>query len=181
LTGKESPKFAVEPLDTSRHDRAAFYCEEEPLTKYIRERASQEIAKRVTAVYVITSDGKTIAGYYTLSQYTIDAGDIPEEVFKKLRLPKYKTLPATLLGRFARDGRFKGTGLGELLLMSALEQALHHSQRIASCAVVVEAKNERAARFYQSFGFLILPGHTDRLFLPMQTIEGMFAQTADYA
>lgn len=174
--GKERLKFAVEPLDTARHDRAAFFCEEDALTRYIKERANQEVQKKVTAVYVMTHDGKTIAGYYTLSQYAIDAGQIPEEVSKKLRLPKYKTLPATLLGRLARDAKFKGRGLGELLLMSALKRALDHSKNVASCAVVVEAKNDKAARFYESFGFLTLPDRSDRLFLPMQTIDEMFEQ-----
>ena len=177
MSDRDSPKFEVEPLDASRHDRAAFACEEEPLTKYIKERARHEVAKKVAAVYILTHDGKTIAGYYTLSQYSIDAAEIPEELSKKLRFPKYKMLPATLLGRLARDSKFKGQGLGELLLMSALKLALDHSQNIASSAVVVDAKNEKAARFYESFGFLSLPGHAGRLFLPMQTVDAIFFQT----
>ena len=172
---KEIAKFAIEPLDTTRHNRAAFSCEEEPLTRYIKERASQEVAKRVAAVYVLTPDGSTIAGYYTLSQYAVDAAEIPEDLSKKLRLPKYKKLPATLLGRLARDTKFKGQGVGELLVMSALKRALDHSKNIASCAVVVDAKNEKAARFYESFGFLALPGHAFRLFLPMPTVEAIFS------
>lgn len=174
MSGKENTKITVEPLDTARRNRAVFLCEKDPLTTYIRERAGQEVAKKVAAVYVMSYNGKTIAGYYSLSQYAIDAGEIPEAVFKKLRLPKYKQLPATLLGRLARDSNFKGKGLEELLLMSALEKALNGSRTIASCAVVVEAIDEKAARFYESFGFIALPGHTDRLFLPMQTIEAMF-------
>ena len=87
-------------------------------------------------------------------------------------------LPATLLGRLARDGHFKGYGLGELLLMSALSTALEHSRNVASCAVVVDAKNEKAKDFYVSFGFIHLPaGHMNRLFLPMRTVEDMFAGT----
>ena len=178
MAGREVLKFAVEPLDTAKHDRAAFSCEEDALTRYIKERANQELEKKVTAVYVLTHDGKTITGYYTLSQSAIDAGEIPEEVSKKLRLPKYKILPATLLGRLARDDKFKGRGLGELLLMSALKRALDHSKNIASCAVVVEAINEKAASFYKSFGFLPLPDRTDRLFLPMQTVDAMFVSQA---
>jgi predicted GNAT family N-acyltransferase len=175
LSGKESPKFRVEPLHPAKHNRAAFSCEEDLLTRYIKERANQEVAKKVTAVYVLTEDGEKIAGYYTLSQYTIDAGEMPEEVIRKLRLPKYKLLPATLLGRLARDSKFRGRHLGELLLMSALKLALDHSRTIASCAVVVDAKNDRAASFYESFGFLAFPNRVDRLFLPMQTIAAMFA------
>jgi predicted GNAT family N-acyltransferase len=176
VSGKATAKFAVEPLDPERHNRAAFSCEEDPLTKYKKERANQEVAKKVAAVYILTHDGKTIAGYYTLSQYSVDAAEIPEELSNKLRLPKYQMLPATLLGRLARDIKFKGQGLGELLLMSALKRALDHGKNIASSAVIVDAKNEKAAKFYESFGFLALAGHVGRLFLPMQTVEAMFSQ-----
>jgi predicted GNAT family N-acyltransferase len=174
LSTEERPKFTIEPLDVDKHNRAAFLCEEYPLTEYIRERARHEVTKKVTAVYVMTNDGKTIAGYYTLSQYAIDVGEIPEEVTKALKLPKYKMLPATLLGRLARDSRFRGRGLGELLLMSALKQALDTSRTVGSFAVVVETKNQNAENFYKSFGFISVPARNDRLFLPMRTIGGMF-------
>ena len=75
----EKPKFRFEPLDTAKHNRAAFSCEQERLTSYLKEQASQEIKKRVAAVYVLIPDGKTIAGYYTLSQFSIDAGVMPAD------------------------------------------------------------------------------------------------------
>lgn len=176
MSTEERPTFTIEPLDVDKHDRAAFFCEEDPLTEYIRERARHEVTKKVTAVYVITNDGKTIAGYYTLSQYAIDVGEIPGEVTKALKVPKYKMLPATLLGRLARDSKFRGRGLGDLLIMSALKQALDTSTTVGSWAVVVEAKNQKAETFYKSFGFISVPERKDRLFLPMRTIEGMFRE-----
>jgi len=172
---EESPaKFVVEPFDKRKHDRAAFSCEHEALNDYIKRQASQDIKKRVAAVFVLTADGRTIAGYYTLSQYAVDSGSMPEETMQNLGLPKYKELPATLLGRLARGLGFKGQRVGELLLMSALKQALDHSQRIASMAVVVDAKDEPAANFYRKYGFVELPDHPNRLFLPMKTVERMF-------
>jgi len=163
-------KFKFEPLG-AKHDRAAFSCEHERLNNYLKQQASQDIRRRVAAVYVLTPDGKTVAGYYTLSQYTIDAGALPEEVGRRLRVPKYDKLPATLLGRLARSQQFRGTGLGELLLMGALQKALEHSRNIASLAVVVDAKDQKAAEFYRGYGFIDLPDHPNRLFIPMQTVE----------
>jgi predicted GNAT family N-acyltransferase len=58
--------------------------------------------------------------------------------------------------------------------MSALKQALDHSRRIASMAVVVDAKDDPAKTFYKKYGFLELPDHLNRLFLPMKTVEQMF-------
>ncbi len=180
MSAGKSEKFRFEPLDRRKHNRAAFSCENESLTAYIKERASQDLQKNIAAVYVMTADGETIAGYYTLSQYSIDAGDI-EETVRRLRIPRYKTLPATLLGRLARDVNFKGKGLGELLLISALNLALQHSRTVASLAVVVEAIDERARHFYRSYGFIDIPSHANRLFLPMKTIETMFTEDGTVA
>jgi predicted GNAT family N-acyltransferase len=170
--------FRVEPFDKTNHDRAAFTCEQEPLVAYLRERASQDIKKHVAAVFVLTPDGKTIAGYHTLSQYAVDAGDLPDGVFKALGLPKYPQLPATLVGRLARSLDFKGQGIGDLLLMDALQRSLNHSKSVASVAsvaVVVDAKDEVAKAFYGKHGFIELPEHLSRSFLPMKLVEQIFA------
>jgi predicted GNAT family N-acyltransferase len=172
---EDPSRFLIEPFDKKKHNRTAFSCEHEALNSYIRQQASQDIRKHVAAVFVLTPDGKTIAGYYTLSQYAVDSSSMPEETMRNLGLPKYKDLPATLLGRLARSLNFKGKGVGELLLISALKQALDHSRRIASMAVVVDAKDDPAKTFYKKYGFLELPDHPNRLFLPMKTIEQMFS------
>jgi predicted GNAT family N-acyltransferase len=167
-------KFVIETFDKKKHDRTAFSCEHEALNTYIKRQASQDIKKHVAAVFVITPDRKTIAGYYTLSQYAVDSSHVPQGTMQNLGLPKYKELPATLLGRLARSLSFKGKGVGELLLISALRQALDHSRQIASMAVVVDAKDDPARVFYKKYGFLELPDHPNRLFLPMKTVEQMF-------
>jgi ribosomal protein S18 acetylase RimI-like enzyme len=173
---QEKPKSRFEPLDKAKHDRAAFSCGHERLDTYLKEQANQEIKKRVAAVYVLTPDGVTVAGYYTLSQYSIDAGELPPELAKKLRIPKYEKLPATLLGRLARSKEFKGAGLGEILLMGALKRALEHSKNIASVVVVVDAKDEKARAFYKNYGFIDVPDHPNRMFIPMETIEQLFTE-----
>ncbi len=142
--------------------------------RYIQQQASQEIKKRVAAVFVLTPDGQTIAGFYTLSQYAVDAGEVPERLRKELGLPKYPQIPATLLGRLARSLEFRGQGIGELLLMAALKQALGLSKTVASAAVVTDAKDESAKRFYKKYGFIELPDPANRMFLPMTTIDQLF-------
>jgi predicted GNAT family N-acyltransferase len=122
----------------------------------------------------LTPDGKTIAGYYTLSQYAIEAGELPAELVQQLHLPRYDKLPATLLGRLARSKEFKGRGLGELLLMGAMKRALEHSRNIASVAVVVDAIDENARAFYRRYGFIDTPNHPNRLFQPMKTVAQLF-------
>jgi len=172
LQKQKQGDFRVEPL-RKEHGRAAFSCGSEALDHYLRRQASQDVHKRVAICFVLTPDGRTVAGFYTLSQYSVDLEDLPREIAK--RLPKYPQVPATLLGRLAISEKIKGQGLGEFLLLDALHRSLELSRQIASAAVVVDAKEEAAKRFYEHFDFLPLPATPSRLFLPMKTIEKLFA------
>jgi len=159
----------IEPLG-SRHDRAAFSCGVAALDIYIQRKARQDMERNLAAVFVLTSDGKTIAGFYTLSAHSIHAADLPEELTSKL--PRFP-LPLTLLRRMAVSQSSPGQGFGEFLLMHALERTWLGSQQVASWAVVVDAKLGARA-FYLKYGFVPLPLKPDRLFLPMKTIERLF-------
>lgn len=164
------PDFRIEPLG-SKHNREAFTCSSEPLQRYLRNQGKQGARKHAAVVYVLTPDGQTVAGYYTLSQFSVKLDDLPPETAH--RLAKYPDVPATLIGRLVVDDRYRGQGLGEKLLLDALERCLVQSSHIASCVVVVDAKDDQAKAFYRKYGFLELPGIPNRLLLPMATIEQM--------
>ena len=159
-------------LLVSTHDRAGFSCGVPALDIYLQKQAGQDVRRRVAVAFVATPDGKTIAGYYTLSQYSVELGALPEEL--AVKLPRYPLVPATLIGRLAVSTTFRGRGLGELLLMDALHRCLAGSRQVASAAVIVDAKDESAVAFYRKYGFLALPKIARRLFLPMPTIEALF-------
>jgi ribosomal protein S18 acetylase RimI-like enzyme len=65
--------------------------------------------------------------------------------------------------------------LGSLLLADAVQRAYASAETIGSSMVVVDSLNERAAAFYESFGFQPLPG-SPRLVLPMSSIEELLAR-----
>jgi predicted GNAT family N-acyltransferase len=174
------PQFRnIEPLG-EKHDklRAAFSCGVESLDRYLKQQAGQDAKRRAAVSYVLVSGDNRIAGYYTLSSDNIRADDLPSEMVKQLKLPRYPVIGATLIGRLARDLSFRGQGIGELLLSDALKMAMAMSRKIASAAVVVDAKDHNARRFYTAFGFIGLPETIRRLFLPMQTIEKLFRERA---
>jgi predicted GNAT family N-acyltransferase len=113
-----------------------------------------------------------IAGYYTLSSTNVAVNDLPPEIQRKL--PHYLTIGGTLIGRLARDQSFRGQGIGQLLLVEALKVSLAMSRQIASYAVLVDAKDEKAAQFYSNFGFTPFPDAANRLYLRMETIRKLF-------
>ena len=124
--------------------------------------------------YILLSPEGFIAGFYTLSSTNFRVDELPSEVVKRLKLPRYPFIGATLIGRLARDLSFRGQGIGEILLLDALKVSLRMSRQIASAAVIVDVKDENAHRFYTDYGFLSFPDTRDRRFLPMQTIEQLF-------
>jgi ribosomal protein S18 acetylase RimI-like enzyme len=159
-------RYNFEPLDV-RHDRAAFSCGVDVLDRYLRQQAGQEMRRRVAAVFVLHDrEQGAIVGYYTLSATAILATELPSDVTKKL--PRYPSLPAVLLGRLAVDIHYHGQGFGELLLLDALHRALAQDQ-VAAMAVVVDAKDDVARRFYERYGFRKFLNNEYRLFIPMAT------------
>jgi predicted GNAT family N-acyltransferase len=167
----------IEPLG-AKHDklRASFSCGIEPLDRYLKQQASQDARRRAAVPYVLVSEDNRIAGYYTLSSDSMRTDDLPEGLVKRLNLPRYPVMGATLIGRLARDLSFKGHGVGELLLADALKVSLAMSRKIASVGVIVDAKDERAHHFYTEFGFTAFPESFKRLFILMGTIEKLYPE-----
>lgn len=124
----------------------------------------------MAAPFVLVLQDKTIVGYYTLSSTSLQLAELPAQMVRKL--PRYPLVPATLLGRLAVDRRHQGNGYGRFLLADALFRAAKNE--IASFAVVVDAKDENARRFYERESFLPFPDHPMKLFRPMADIRRLF-------
>ena len=146
-------------------DLAAFHCGQAPLDEYIRRYASQDVRRNVARVFVATpeDESRRLAGFFTLSAGSVNCSDLPESFARKL--PRYP-VPVALIGRLAVDAGFQGKGLGSILLAEACEKVVQASTTLAVAGIVVDAKNESAVSFYKHFGFLPLPGQSDRLLLP---------------
>jgi len=160
---------------TSKHHRNSFECGQEVLDAYLKTQVNQDIKRKLSACFVISEVEQEIhyvKGYYTLSNTGVDRSLIPESYRKKF--PKsYKTIPATLLGRLARDKSVRGQKMGETLLMDALFRSHLVAKELGSFAVVVDPIDEFAVAFYESYGFLKLPD-SKKMFLPMKTIDQLF-------
>jgi predicted GNAT family N-acyltransferase len=168
-----SASYVFEPLD-QRHDRAAFGCGVEPLDRYLKQQAGQDMRKKVAVAYVLCeTNSSTIIGYYTLSMSAVETTDLSEHLMP--RLPRYPLLPAALIGRLAVDRRYRGQGHGARLLINALRRCLDASRTVAAIAVLVDAKDDAARQFYAHFGFMRFVHQEYKLHLPMKTIEALFS------
>jgi len=154
------------------HKRGDFDCGNELLNGYLPHQANQDIQRHLSVCFVIADNNNVVKGYYTLSNSGIIRENIPEAL--KNKFPKtYKNLPVTLLGRLARDKKFKDERLGETLLLDALKRSFDTSATIGSIAVIVDPIDDKARRFYLKYGFILLPD-SKKMFLSMKTIGKLF-------
>lgn len=157
-----SARFRIEPL--AKHDRGHFDCGQPPLNEYFQKRVGQDTRRRFTACFVaVEIESQRVAGYYTLAAGSVVIKDLPAELTRKL--PRYPSVPIVRLGRLAVDLQFQGQRLGGVLLIDGLKKALQ--SEIAAYAMVVDAKDENAVRFYQHYGFQPLQSDGMTLFLPL--------------
>ena len=124
----------------------------------------------MAAPFVLVLPDGAIAGYYTLSSTAVKLTEFSADIARKL--PRYPLVPATLLGRLAIDRSHQGRGHGRFLLADALFRAVR--SEIASFAIVINAKDEAARRFYEREGFLPFPDQPLKLFRPMAEIARLF-------
>jgi ribosomal protein S18 acetylase RimI-like enzyme len=165
--------MVIEPLG-KHHDRAGFSCGQPDLDEWFRFRAGQDEKRNVARVFVAVDSELGVLGFYSLSSLSLSLESLPEEIARKL--PRYDAIPAALIGRLARDERARGRGLGEILLVDAIRRILEAGRAIAVFAIVVDAKDERAADFYRTFEFRPFPLQPNRLFLPTATAAAAFAR-----
>ena len=160
--------FRIEVLG-AEHDRKAFSCGIEPLDRYFREQATQDIRRRFSACYVaVDTATAAVAGYYTLAAGGVPLAEMPAQLAK--RLPRYGSVPVVRMGRLAVDQRYQGEKLGAALLWDAVLRASR--SEIAAFALVVDAKNDKAAAFYRHHGFVTLDEAERRWMLPLAHASG---------
>ncbi len=139
-------QFIIEKL-SSHHDRDAFDCGVEELNVYLQKYSGQHERKGIGRTYVAVEKGEArVLGYYSISSGAVAFETVPEN------LPRYP-VPVALIGRLAVDQSARGRGMGETLLMHALQSAQRASDIVGIYAVVVDALDHRAKTFYLKYGF----------------------------
>jgi GNAT superfamily N-acetyltransferase len=162
--------YLTGPLN-SAHRKEHFLCGKELLDHYLHKQASQDVKRKLAACFILTNEKNQVKGYYTLSNGSVPAKQIPEAIKKKMPAA-YTNLPITLLGRLAVDSRYKGLGIGKLLLIDALKRSYDISSDVASMAIIVDPLDKEAELFYENFGFIKLT--SGKMFLPKKSVASLF-------
>jgi len=108
-----------------------------------------------------------VPGYHTPCATALPQGEVPAA--ERKHLPRYPMVSAALVGRLAKAQARQGDGFGSLLPADAVRRAQASSKTVGSSMLLVDTLIQRAAAFYESFGFQPLPESRRRV-PPMRSI-----------
>jgi GNAT superfamily N-acetyltransferase len=161
------PAWHEEPV-SRKQDRKAFDCGDAAMNDFLRRyaRQSHDLGAAKTFLAIDDADNKTILGFYSLAPGALAFADTPEMMRRGLA---QHDVPGFRLARIATHVRVQGQGLGGQLLAAAARRCLLASTEVGGVVLIIDAKNERAARWYAGYGAVPLRGKPLTLVMSLST------------
>jgi GNAT superfamily N-acetyltransferase len=125
-----------------------FDCGEDHLNTWLRRRARRNQADGSSRTWVVADDDRVV-GFYASSAAVLLHASATRRAARNQPDP----LPALLLGRLAVDRKHQGRGLGAALLKHFLLKSIEIADVTGVRVLLVHAKDQSAAAFYQRYGF----------------------------
>ncbi|MBZ9793113.1 GNAT family N-acetyltransferase [Rhizobium sp. 3T7] len=177
MADEEVSKRVIEPLDPTKHDRAAFSYGIGQVDNFFKKTANKLSKADNLRVYVMTDDdGKTVIGFYAINTHSIHYSELPEK-YAKTR-PNHGNIPAAYISMIGRDERYKGGGFGGDLLVDCLKRIAGIAEQIGTAVVLLDVldcgdpeKTKRRIALYTGYGLQPLASNPMRMFLPVGTIK----------
>jgi GNAT superfamily N-acetyltransferase len=169
------PEWREEPI-SKRHDRRGFDCGQADLDEFLAKYARQahESGASKTYVAVDADDNTTIHGFYTLNPAQVDFNLAPEAA--RPAGGGQHPIGGFRLGRLAVSRACQNQGLGGQLLIAAARRCIQVSSQVGGSLLLIDAKNERAAAWYKSYGALEIPRVPLCLVLPYSIFLNVMEQ-----
>ena len=146
-------------LLTAQHELAPFTCGRPALDHWLKTRALSNQEKGFTVVIVVHEAGRVV-GYYGLAPTAV----VPVAMPRSIKTGQPPTpVPCLLLGQLATDVEWVGRGVGTGLLRHALVRSVAGARLVGGRALVVNALDKDAAKFWLRHGFI--PSKDDPLVL----------------
>lgn len=150
------------------HDRASFDCGDAEmnlfLQRFARQGHEQNAAKTFCAIDNALPD--RILGFYTIAPASVAHETVPSSMTRGLAR---HDVPGFRLARLATDRTVAGQGLGGQLLAAAALRCLRLAGEGGGILLVIDAKTDRAATWYSSYGAEALHDRPLTLAMPLAT------------
>jgi GNAT superfamily N-acetyltransferase len=171
MTRREQPLPEWKEMPIGKHhDRTAFDCGDAALNGFLRLHARQNHQRGAAKTFVAApvAHPATVLGFYSLCPASLEYAKTPELLRKGLARHE---VPVFRLVRLAVDLSIQGRGLGGQLLVAAGRRCLQAATEVGGVALLIDAKDQRAADWYAAFGALPLLDQPLSLVLPLATIQ----------
>ena len=141
------------------HRLDAFDSGAEELDDWLRRFARVADAAGTARTYVLAEDDRVL-GYYALTPGAVQRRDLPERHAKGMPAHPIRVI---LLARLAVDRSLQGHRYGRALVADGAVRALQAADLVRARGMLVHARDDHAAGFYERLGFARSP--TDPLHL----------------
>ncbi len=163
------PPWHEEPISRA-YDRDVFDCGDAALNEFLRRHArkSHERGAAKTFLAINEGDGKKILGFYSVAPASVAYDRTPLLIQRGLARHE---VPVFRLARLAVDRSVQGRGFGGQLLLAAGCRCLLVAAEVGGVALLIDAKNERIAQWYEEYGALQLLDRPLSLLLSFKSIH----------
>ena len=161
------PLWHEEPIAKS-HDRQAFDCGDQTMNGYLQRFARQSHEQNASKTFcaIDSASPNCILGFYTITPSAIAHADVPAALAKGLARHE---VAGFKLARLATSAAMAGQGLGGQLLAAAALRCLRIAAESGGLLLIIDAKSERAARWYAGYGAKPLEAKPLTLVMPLTT------------
>lgn len=149
------PTWHEEPI-AKAHDRKAFDCGDAALNDFLQRyaRQSHEQGGAKTFVAIDNANPMKILGFYSIAPAALSYERMPEEMRRGLAR---HDVPGYRLARIATHIELQGQGLGGQFLAAAARRCILAATEAGGVVLIIDAKNDRAAKWYADYGGQALP------------------------
>jgi predicted N-acetyltransferase YhbS len=152
------------------HDLSRFDSGHESLDDWLRDHAAHADRMNTARTFVFHEGDGRVISYYGLAMGRVQEEELPSPVARGG--PRVVTV--VMVARLAVNRDVQGRGMGRELLWDAMSRAFSANALAAARAIVVDALDDRAASFYEHFGFIRVASVAPfplRLAIKMSSVE----------
>lgn len=137
---------------TKHHDRRNFDCGDDHLNRFLAQHARQshDSGAAKTWCAINANDGQSILGFYTITPGQVDFHHVP--LVARPSSGGRHAVSGFRLARLAIARSLHGQSLGGHLLANAIARCMRVSAEVGGTALLIDAKDPNAVRWYQRYG-----------------------------
>lgn len=163
------PDWHEEPV-ARKHGRKDFDCGDADLNDFLYRyaRQSHDLGAAKTILAIDDADDRTVLGFYSLAPASLSYERAPKTLRRGLAR---HDVPGFRLARIATHVNVQGRGLGGQLIAAAGRRCLRAATEVGGVILIIDAKNDRAAKWYAAYGAVPLLDAPLTLVMALASLE----------